>query len=79
METVGWTNWLALMLTKTVSATSMTPIHNLQPLQPVIGMVMAFLTTHSINPEVDRFPEDSTQWADSDNDGYGDNATGNEP
>ena len=49
-ETVGWTNWLALMLTKTESATSMTPIHNLQPLQPVIGMVMAFLTTHSINP-----------------------------
>ena len=28
---------------------------------------------------VDRFPEDSTQWADSDNDGYGDNMSGNEP
>ena len=35
---------------------------------------------HAFNQSlnVDRFPEDSTQWADSDNDGYGDNATGND-
>ncbi len=29
--------------------------------------------------EVDAFPDDSTQWIDSDSDGYGDNQTGNNP
>ena len=27
----------------------------------------------------DRFPDDSTQWVDQDNDGYGDNPNGTNP
>ena len=35
--------------------------------------------THTLTGDADAFPDDPTQWRDSDGDGFGDNTSGNNP
>ena len=80
LEIQPWTDWVAQM-----SMVMATPMKTIGPratksngsMQTVMGSVTITCTTsHRINftsTNGDAFPTDSTQWNDTDGDGYGDN------